>query len=678
MATQSGPDHQLDPQDSTSAALAMAVSTSGYSPTGTFGEEPASAATALPGEPASQPDVRTLDVHFDCVPDYGPGEPAQDVHPDLSDEAPGEPASSNRGRAALGSGTLGTGLGVRKPRSSGKVAETGVPATMHPTALSSTLVPQVGQEIAELGREAGEQLRQRRMAERRWLFAQRGTRGPDDSPFQDHTFDPSVNYRGAEWGMPVPQAEWERRVYVELNLATDRRHEGKGAPPMCHACRRVGSRTVPLAKCVCCDNWACHRHLLVPACLDRIYPMCSSHPGLEVRPRIDFSLENRLRDQGTCSGCPHRHWTCPNVGLSQRQHVCLGYQQQGWIPPNLQIGEAKKPGPSICSANPGGWSRIDGVLNLQHDVVAVQETFVLREQMSGAKYTADKLGYYSSFTPARKTDGRPSGGLALLCRQAQPLQRMEKGTHWELGRWAHHLLPFEGGLHVFNVYGYSSEKDRAQELNGRSAWRSFRRLLLLVTGRSSYWGTGISSLTTFPLICSMGASKALLPACGMELDTGNQPDHVAICLDFRLELVSQGYQGPKSYETAERTTEHEVGVEYGRARQAHLARWSTALASQDVDQLWDLWCRAAEQALGLPVHSRGRLLLGNQQMLVKVPDEEAVETAKQQDTVVTPIGFCHGDDFVIACSEENAEAFGASLRKKFEVKLVGLIGEAPR
>eukprot|EP00971_Amphidinium_carterae_P077594 1534059-Amphidinium_carterae.1 len=130
-----------------------------------------------------------------------------------------------------------------------------------------------------------------------------------------------------------------------------------------------------------------------------------------------------------------------------------------------RIGEAKRPGPSICCVNPGGWSRIDPTLNLKHDVVAVQETFVLREQVAGAKHQASQLGYYSSFTPARKTDGRPSGGLALLCKQAQPLQRMEQGTHWELGRWAHHLLPFEKGLHIFNVYGYSSDKERAQELN---------------------------------------------------------------------------------------------------------------------------------------------------------------------------------------------------------------------
>eukprot|EP00971_Amphidinium_carterae_P155146 3076594-Amphidinium_carterae.4 len=75
------------------------------------------------------------------------------------------------------------------------------------------------------------------------------------------------------------------------------------------------------------------------------------------------------------------------------------------------------------------------------------------------------LGTTLPSPPTRKTGGRPSGGRALLCRQAQPLQRMEQGAHWELGRWAHHLLPLGGGLHVFNVYGYSSDKERAPELN---------------------------------------------------------------------------------------------------------------------------------------------------------------------------------------------------------------------
>eukprot|EP00971_Amphidinium_carterae_P064099 1269172-Amphidinium_carterae.1 len=61
----------------------------------------------------------------------------------------------------------------------------------------------------------------------------------------------------------------------------------------------------------------------------------------------------------------------------------------------------------------------------------------------------------------------------------------------------------------------------------------------------------------------------------------------------------------------------EVATEYARARREHLTGWSTALAAKDVDQLWDFWCRAAENALGLPAFSRGRLLLSNQQLLEK-------------------------------------------------------------
>eukprot|EP00971_Amphidinium_carterae_P065757 1303048-Amphidinium_carterae.1 len=107
----------------------------------------------------------------------------------------------------------------------------------------------------------------------------------------------------------------------------------------------------------------------------------------------------------------------------------------------------------------------------------------------------------------------------------------------------------------------------------------------------------------------MLCSKALLLACGVEQVAGPKLDHAAICLEFRLDLVSQGYRGQKSYEPAERTTAAEVALEYERARRAHLTSWSTALAAQDVDQLWEYWCRAAEQALGLPQLSRGRLLL---------------------------------------------------------------------
>eukprot|EP00971_Amphidinium_carterae_P305452 6069950-Amphidinium_carterae.2 len=72
-------------------------------------------------------------------------------------------------------------------------------------------VPEVGEEVAALGQELGTALAQRRTAERRSIFAQRGSRGPDDSPFEDHIFDVHREYRGVEWGYPVPQEEWERR-----------------------------------------------------------------------------------------------------------------------------------------------------------------------------------------------------------------------------------------------------------------------------------------------------------------------------------------------------------------------------------------------------------------------------------------------------------------------------------
>eukprot|EP00971_Amphidinium_carterae_P090331 1788686-Amphidinium_carterae.3 len=88
------------------------------------------------------------------------------------------------------------------------------------------------------------------------------------------------------------------------------------------------------------------------------------------------------------------------------------------------------------------------------------------------------------------------------------------------------------------------------------------------------------------------------------METGKKPDHAAIQMDFQLDLVSQGYRIQKSYKTVERTSAP-----------------------------GDLWCRASENALGLPAQSRERLLLGNQQLLEKRPDEEALASAQQHDTV---------------------------------------------
>eukprot|EP00971_Amphidinium_carterae_P331753 6465521-Amphidinium_carterae.2 len=104
-------------------------------------------------------------------------------------------------------------------------------------------------------------------------------------------------------------------------------------------------------------------------------------------------------------------------------------------------------------------------------------------------------------------------------------------------------------------------------------------------------------------------------------------------MEFQLDLVSQGYMGHKSNETGERTDTLEIAVEYQKQHGKQLARWSSALRMQDVDLLWQLWCRATEQALGLPPLSRGRLTLRKQQLLEQPPGDEAVAAAKQHDQV---------------------------------------------
>eukprot|EP00971_Amphidinium_carterae_P120582 2389312-Amphidinium_carterae.4 len=120
-------------------------------------------------------------------------------------------------------------------------------------------------------------------------------------------------------------------------------------------------------------------------------------------------------------------------------------------------------------------------------------------------------------------------------------------------------------------------------------------------------------------------SKAMLPACGIEIATDKKPDHA-------LSLVSQGYWEQKSLEEAQKTNALDVAVVYQQQKDLHAARWSAALLRKDVDELWNL-CRASEQALGLQAETRGQIQLGHQQLLELQPEEEALATARQQDQV---------------------------------------------
>eukprot|EP00971_Amphidinium_carterae_P302919 6018682-Amphidinium_carterae.1 len=78
--------------------------------------------------------------------------------------------------------------------------------------------------------------------------------------------------------------------------------------------------------------------------------------------RLSTSQANRLR-----------------ISYNQAAYIELKPHMTSWQPQTCRIGEAKKPGPSICS---GGWSRVAGTLDLGHDVVVVQETFLIRDALA--------------------------------------------------------------------------------------------------------------------------------------------------------------------------------------------------------------------------------------------------------------------------------------------------------
>eukprot|EP00971_Amphidinium_carterae_P176333 3496055-Amphidinium_carterae.1 len=88
---------------------------------------------------------------------------------------------------------------------------------------------------------------------------------------------------------------------------------------------------------------------------------------------------------------------------------------------------------------------------------------------------------------------------------------------------------------------------------------------------------------------------------------------------------------PFKYEEPRTIDVLDIAVAYQVQRDLQLSGWSTTLSAKDIDVLWDLSCRAVEHALGLQVQSRGHLLLGDQQLLEPQPDQEWVDTAKQQN-----------------------------------------------
>eukprot|EP00971_Amphidinium_carterae_P219861 4364633-Amphidinium_carterae.1 len=108
----------------------------------------------------------------------------------------------------------------------------------------------------------------------------------------------------------------------------------------------------------------------------------------------------------------------PQLDVTLCRRGSVAWQDRPWWRPVAWIGEAKNPGPLVCTCNSGVWSRAEGLLSMGHDIILLQqETFLLQAKISRM---ASENGYFSSFVPARGTAGRPSGGLAILCKQAVP------------------------------------------------------------------------------------------------------------------------------------------------------------------------------------------------------------------------------------------------------------------
>eukprot|EP00971_Amphidinium_carterae_P279963 5557547-Amphidinium_carterae.1 len=104
----------------------------------------------VPGAPAMQLESeQPAPGGTTCGPAVAPGAPVQQTRIAPSMQEPGVPVARTGFQASL------------RPYSSGQ----GVPLTMHPEARPCLQIPAVGRELEMLGPEAGELLRQRRVAE---------------------------------------------------------------------------------------------------------------------------------------------------------------------------------------------------------------------------------------------------------------------------------------------------------------------------------------------------------------------------------------------------------------------------------------------------------------------------------------------------------------------------------
>eukprot|EP00971_Amphidinium_carterae_P137533 2725643-Amphidinium_carterae.4 len=202
-----------------------------------------------------------------------------------------------------------------------------------------------------------------------------------------------------------------------------------------------------------------------------------------------------------------------------------------------------------------------------------------------------------------------------------------KRANWQLGRWSHHLLPYAGGLHVYNVYGYSSddplalEKSRALCIEVLGSVSSLEPRQVLLGGDWNFepsdmpidlvhGGQVVRTLSdeeaTAPKREKVKldwflTSKILAPACGQEEATDLKPDHVAAeASDLKRQVLVSGpvtcFAGPSFFGPHTLT---------GAEQLTGLDAWFQSTAKTNAKKRRDGWNQGTTAVWDLAVHDEG-------------------------------------------------------------------------
>eukprot|EP00971_Amphidinium_carterae_P263979 5237098-Amphidinium_carterae.1 len=146
--------------------------------------------------------------------------------------------------------------------------------------------------------------------------------------------------------------------------------ENAAAVSTWHAKRTWRRRCVSIVLCPCA-----HATRTLTSSQERTSPGCGTS-GTEIR------LMEAWLDRPIGRGRQKRSPLVVNTHLQLcKPDIVMAWLDRPWWKPVGRIGEAKNPGPLVCTCNTGGWSRAEGLLSMGHDLILLQETFLLQAKI---------------------------------------------------------------------------------------------------------------------------------------------------------------------------------------------------------------------------------------------------------------------------------------------------------